>query len=234
MWGNYGIPANPAFSPGGGMAVPMEIPKAVVRVGEQAIWSAQRYPDTTALANTSARVFTTPRGQVGQGFSTALTIAETNLKEGGRIPGSLAYDVAAIAAQPYTGTGTTAGTLYPLVGADMRNLMSNCVLQWDFTQVLIDVAPVALIGQGGGIFGSTADTGAAEGGSGGTRTLLNNGAGSLWVYREFPIALPSNATFAILLTWGGSAIAVDGGTDGYALIVRIHLIGKFKAAIEIA
>jgi hypothetical protein len=234
-YGGYGMPSVAFATPGGtGMNVPMEVPKAVVRVGEQALWSTQRYPDATALANQQSRVFTTPRGQVGQGFGTALSLAETNLKEGGRVPGSLAFDVIGLAVQPYALTGNTASTLYPVVGADMRNIVSNCVAQWDFTQVVIDIAPLALIGQGGGIFGMTADTGAADGGSGGSRIALNSGNGSLWVYREFPVALPSNATFAILLTWGANAIPVDGGSDAYALCLRAHLIGKFKAAIEIA
>jgi hypothetical protein len=234
-YGHYGMPGIPVqMGTGAGMSVPMHVPKDVVRIGEQALWSTQRYAAATALANTQARVFSVARGSQGQGFATPLTIGETNLKEPSRVPASLAFDVYGIAVQPYTLTGTTAGTIFPLVGADARNIMANCVLQWDFTQTIIDIAPIALIGQGGGIFGATADTGAAEGGSGGTRTLLNNGNGQLWVYREHPVALPSNATFATLLSWGGSAIAVDGGADDYALCLRVSLLGKFKVAIEIA
>lgn len=231
----YGMPGSALQNPvNNGQGAPMNLPKEIIRIGEQALWSTQRYPTATALANTSARVFTTPRGQVGQGFGAALTLAETNLKEGGRVPGGFAFDVDAIALQPYTLTGTTPNTIFPLVGEDARNMMSNLVVQWDFIQTIIDVAPAALIGQGGGIFGATADTGAAEGAGGGTRTLLNNGNGQLWLYRDTPVSLPSNSTFAILLTWGGFAIPVAGGADSYAFCLRAHLVGRFKTAIEVA
>ena len=87
---SYGIPGVPMLPPGGPgiSSVPMELPKDVVRVGEQALWStSQLGPAAAALANTTTRLFTTPLGQVGQGFAAALTLSETNLKEGGRIPG---------------------------------------------------------------------------------------------------------------------------------------------------
>lgn len=66
--------------------VPMDLPKSLFRFGETSIWSTFNFPGATAIANTQTRLFTTPRGQTGQGFANALTIAETNLKEGGRVP----------------------------------------------------------------------------------------------------------------------------------------------------
>jgi len=205
----------------------MELPKAVVRVGEQAMWSTQQTANAAALANTQGRVFTVQRGQIGQGFGAALTLPETSLKEAGRVPGGYAYDVFAIACQIY----------YPdqwnVVTEDLNNLLNNCVLSWDFLQTLIDVAPVSLIGAGGGVFGSTADTGAAEGSVHGSRVALNNGNGQLWIYRLHPVMLSANATFAMVLTWGANATVVDGGTNNSAQNIRICLMGRFKTAIAV-
>ena len=55
-YGNYGIPGVPLLPPGGpGInAVPMELPKDVVRVGEQSLWSTAQLA-AGALANTTTR-----------------------------------------------------------------------------------------------------------------------------------------------------------------------------------
>lgn len=223
----YGIPGSAILPPpqAGSPLSPMHVQKNIVRIGEQAFWSSQRYPDATAVVNTTDRLFTTPRGQVGQGFAAGLSIAETNLKEGGRIPSQYAYDVEAIAVQPYYFEN------FPMVGADLRNLLSHCVLLWDFVQTQIEIAPISLVGAGGGIFGDTADTGAVEGGLGGSRVNINNGNGQLWVYRRHPVLLPSNSTFALLLSWGAGATVIDGGNNASAMIVRVILLGRFQTAI---
>jgi len=206
---------------------PMSVPKNVIRVGEQALWSTQQYADAAALASTEQRLFVTPRGQTGQGFGVGLSLAETNLREGARIPGGYAYDVHGIAVQPYY------SDQFPIVGGELRNIQNNLVLVWDFLQTRIEIAPVSLIGGGGGIFGSTADTGAAEGGTGGSRIALNSGAGQLWVYRLHPVALPANATYALLYSWGVAATVVDGGGNNSNLNLRTVLIGRYQTAIEI-
>jgi len=223
----YGIPGSAILPPpqAGSPLSPMHVQKNIVRIGEQAFWSAQNYPDATAVANTTDRLFTTPRGQVGQGFAVGLTIPETNLKEGGRIPSQYAYDVEAIAVQPYYFDNR------PIVGADLRNLLSHCVLLWDFVQTQIEIAPISLVGAGGGIYGATADTGGVEGGLGGSRIALNNGNGQLWVYRRHPVLLPSNSTFALLLSWGTGATVIDGGAGNSAMVVRVVLLGRFQTAI---
>ena len=228
-WGIPGVAALPA--PGNSTPM-MALPKNVVRIGEQALWSSQRYADAAALANTEDRVFTTPRGQVGQGFANALSIAETSLKEGGRVPGGFAFNVDAISIHAYYMGGTAAGA-FPVVGADLRNMQNNCVLAWDFLQTRIEVAPTVLIGAGGGIYGDTADTGAADGGAGGSRIALNNGAGQLWVYRRSPVMLPSDATFALIYQWGSNASVVDGGSNNSGFILRTHLLGQFESAIAV-
>lgn len=228
--GAYGIPGQAILPPptAGQPMSPMHVQKNIVRIGEQAFWSSQRYADAAVVASTEDRVFTTPRGQVGQGFVVGLSIAETNLKEGGRIPSQFAYDVEAIAVQLYYQEN------FPMVGADLRNVLNHLVLLWDFTQTQIEIAPVSLIGAGGGIFGDTADTGAVEGGLGGSRMNLNNGNGQLWVYRRHPVLLPSNSTFALLLRWGVGATVIDGGNNASDLIVRVILLGRFQVAIATA
>ena len=141
-YGDYGMPGSPVFPPpGSGAVAPMQIPKDVIRIGEQAIWSTQRYADATALANTIARVFSVALGSQGQGFGSSLSTAETSLKEAGRIPGAYAFDVYGIAVHVYALVGSTPNTAFPVVGADMRNFQSNCTIRWDFIQSFIDVSP---------------------------------------------------------------------------------------------
>jgi hypothetical protein len=94
MYGEYGVPGFAVANPGSAMIpqVPFEQPKNLFRYGEQSLWSTQLHNVNAALSNGTFRLFTTPLGQVGQGFATGLTIAETSLKEGGRIPAGVAFD----------------------------------------------------------------------------------------------------------------------------------------------
>lgn len=233
-WGNpYGTPGT--FVSGGSMPnanvmAPLTLPKVIRRVGEQAFWSTQRYAYNATLANTSDRVFAAPRGATGQGFTASggLSIAETNFKEGGRVPGGQAFDVWGVACQSYYTNQA------PINADDLRNLTNNCVLAWDFLQTQIEIAPTSLIGGGGGIFGSTADTGAADG-TYGSRTVLNNGNGQVWLYREIPMVLAADTTFAILLLWGSLASAVEGGGASIqaAQAVRVLLLGRYQTALVI-
>ena len=113
---------------------------------------------------------------------------------------------------------------------NLLNLESNGVLSWDFTQTQVDIAPIVLIGSGGGAFGAVAsdDSGAAGVVNSGH---LNNGAGSVWLYRKHPVALPGNSTFSILLRFGSRADLPATGDDGFA--VRVTLLGYYKNVIEI-
>ena len=92
---------HPLTSPDAGPipGVPMEQPKNLFRFGEQTIWSTQYHAASAPIASGTFRLFTTPLGQVGQGFTQALSIGETNLKEGGRVPSGVAYDVFGVACQ---------------------------------------------------------------------------------------------------------------------------------------
>ena len=229
MFGAFG---SPLVSPDAGPipGVPMEQPKNLFRFGEQTIWSTQFHAATAQLASGTFRLFTTPLGQVGQGFSNALSIGETNLKEGGRVPSGVAYDVFGVSAQVESSTNTAdaTGTLSnpivaPAVVSDLINVIQNGVLSWDFTQTQVDICPVTLAGAGGGLFGalSTTQNNTAVG-------HMSNGNGNIWMYRKHPVALPGNSAFGILIRVGSRAAALSTGAS-----LRVTLLGFYKNIIEI-
>jgi len=220
----YGFPGVPLVQPGQGTAVPLELPKEVLRVGEQAIWSTNRIA-AGAVASQQFRLFSTPLGQQGQGFGGALSIAETNLKEGGRIPSGLAFDCMGIAFIPQAGDVVNAHAVDDL--GTVQTMLRHGVLSWDFLQTVIDVAPCSLIGQGGGA--NAMRSGANQGAAAAADVVSAvNGFGGLWVYRKFPVALPANSTFNVLLRFGNNAPATAALYDA-----KVALIGAFKTAIEI-
>ena len=208
--------------------VPFSQPKNLFRYGEQVIYSTQLH-QAGAIANASFRLFATPVGQVGQGFTNALSIAETNLKEGGRVPAGIGYDIFGVAcsvnfasAANDTGTINTAVDTQALTQA-LLNVQTSGVLSWDFTQTVIDIAPVALVGAGGGVFGSVGTGNAVNVGT------MNNGAGACFLYRKHPVSLPGTTTFSILLRYGSRAAAVANNS----IYVRVSLLGYYKNVIEI-
>jgi hypothetical protein len=225
----YGIPGSAFLPPPfpGQIVAPMEVPKAIRRVGEQAFWSTQAYAAAAAVANTTQRLFTTPLNQAGQGFA-VMSLAETNLLEAGRVPSQFAFTVDAVACQIYMQDSSV------VFYEDVANLVNDGVLSWIFTQTNFEIAPCALIGAGGGVFGATSDTGGVDGaGPAGSREALNNGNGNLWVYRRYPVLLPSNTTFSIGLTWGINANPFTGGSNVVLspTNVRVSLVGRFEVAI---
>ena len=215
--------------------VPLQQPQNLFRFGEITIWSTQFHAATTALQSGTFRLFSTPIGNQGQGFANALSITETNLKEGGRVPSGVAYDVFGVATQVLDSTGPTdvAGNtlsnpiVAPGIVADLLNIVNNGILSWDFTQTQVDICPVMLAGAGGGAFGAvaTADTGTPV-----TTGTMQNGNGGVWMYRKHPVALPGNSTFAIVLRYGSRAAAVSAAN---AIAVRVVLMGYYKNIIEI-
>ncbi|MDP3772639.1 MAG: hypothetical protein Q8Q85_00045 [Gemmatimonadales bacterium] len=232
----YGVPGVPLLPPDAGMTVPLEQPKNLFRYGEQTIWSAQMHIGGAVIANGTFRLFTTPLGQVGQGFTRAMSIAETNLKEGGRVPSGVAYDVFGLAVQHIQADGVADAAGVDLdvpinTAADMGNLvnvLNNGVLSWDFTQTQVDIAPMHLVGSGGGVYGSLAATTTA----GGALTTFghhNNGNGAMWLYRKHPVALPGNSTFAIVLRYGSRAEDVVTNS----IVEKVILLGYYKNVIEI-
>ncbi len=214
-------------------SVPMKQPKALFRYGEQSIWSTHMFA-SAAIADSNNRLFVTPQGGVGQGFTRQLTIGETNLKEGGRVPNGVAYDVFGVSAHVMatSADNDNAGSDWdvPINSAaqveNLVNVLNNGVLAWDFTQTQVDIAPMNLCGAGGGVFGGIGTVGA-----GALRTSghMGNGAGSIWMYRKHPVALPGSTTFAIVLRFGNRAAAIDTSQIG----VKVTLIGYYKNIIEI-
>jgi hypothetical protein len=225
----------PLVSPDAGPmpGVPLQQPQNLFRFGEISIWSSQMHQAGTQLQSGTFRLFSTPLGNQGQGFVNSMSITETNLKEGGRVPSGVAYDVFGVAAQVLDSTSTAdTGTLSnpivaPAVVADLINIINNGVLSWDFTQTQVDICPVMLAGAGGGAFGAvaTADTGTPV-----TTGSLQNGNGGVWMYRKHPVALPGQSTFAIVLRYGSRAANVSAANS---IVVRCVLMGYYKNIIEI-
>lgn len=225
----------PLVSPDAGPmpGVPLQQPQNLFRFGEISIWSSQMHQAGTQLQSGTFRLFSTPLGNQGQGFVNSMSITETNLKEGGRVPSGVAYDVFGVAAQVLDSTSTADnGTLSnpivaPAVVADLINIINNGVLSWDFTQTQVDICPVMLAGAGGGAFGAvaTADTGTPV-----TTGSLQNGNGGVWMYRKHPVALPGQSTFAIVLRYGSRAANVSAANS---IVVRVVLMGYYKNIIEI-
>jgi hypothetical protein len=215
----------------------MDIPKNVMRTGEQGLWSTFLYQAAANVAGRADPVFTVAVGNQGQGFG-ALSVAETNMKESGRIAGGQAYDVFGVALQPYYIDEVATNGVFAINGADLRNIDNNLVLIWRFLQVFIEIAPASLIGAGGGIYGATADTANTYGNAGDSGVALNHGAGQVWVYRQHPVLLPANTTFSMLYNWGDLASPVSGQTTAQLglkqMALRTVLLGRFQSAVPIA
>jgi hypothetical protein len=232
----YGVPSQGThgtfISPNAGPLppVPLQQPQNLFRFGEQTIWSSTLLQNATAVASTTQRLFTVPIGSTGQGFVGAMSIAETNLKEGGRVPSGVAYDVFGVACEVAQSTGAAdAGTLNDPIDtqadiAQLLNIIHNGVLSWDFTQTQVDICPILLAGAGGGAFGAVAQN--AAGANSGN---MNNGNGAIWMYRKHPVALPGNSTFSVVARFGSRAAVI--GAQSIAL--RVVLLGYYKNVIEI-
>ena len=224
----YGSEYNPnnSFVP----PVPFEQPKNLFRFGEQSLWSTQLLASGTVLDNSTQRLFSTALGGTGGGFTNPLSVTETNIKEGGRIPSGAAYDVFGIACQVMvsdntadTGDFDTPIDSTALIG-DLLRVIQGGVLAWDFLQTQIYICPVMMAGAGGGAFGAVATGNAVNSGH------MNNGNGQIWMYRKHPTALPGASTFNVLLQFGSRVGAVGAANS---IAVRVALLGYYKNVIEI-
>jgi hypothetical protein len=216
---------------GGTGYAPLEQPKVLFRFGEQSIWSTYLFPGASVVAGQQYDFFATAQGRSGQNFTGPLTIAETNMKNGGRVPQGVAYDVYGIAAQIYkcTAADDTGDIGVPIdteaLTTELLSLQYNGVLVWNFTQTQVEVGPLDLVGAGGGAFGAVSTTqNLAQVGH------MNNGAATLWMYRKHPVALPGTTTFGVLLRFGSRAAPVGARSTA----IRIVLIGFYKNLIEVA
>ena len=73
---------------------------------------------------------------------------------------------------------------------------------------------------------TTANAGAAQ-----QLGSMQNGNGSVWLYRKHPVALPGNSTFSMLIRFGSRAPAIGGAGS---VAVRVVLLGYYKNVIEVA
>jgi hypothetical protein len=219
---------NPAFGAFAGQQAPMRLPTQLKRSYEGSLWSTYRYTDGQAVAGTNTNLFfSTPLGGQGQGHAAALSISETNIAEASRIPTGVAFTVRALAFE------IKYDDAWEPTRADVRNFQYSSVLSWKFPNTEIDVAPVQLVGEGGGIFGAgTADTGALEG-VGGSRIAFANGLGQTWVYDSLAIILPASQQFNVRQSWGANAIAIDGGRNDSNIYARLSLLGMISTAIPV-
>lgn len=215
----------------------LEQPNRLFRYGEQCLWSSQFLAGTTAVANQQFRLFTTPIGQVGQGFGAPLTRAECNLTVGGQLPQAQAFDVFGVALQiAHSSTATDTGGAPAQLNlpastsveiSDILTILNNVVVQWVFSQTFVDIAPAMLVGQGGGAFGAVALSSQGAPTSSGH---MNNGNGACWLYRQYPVALPALVVFGLQLIFGSRAPAI--GANGISL--RAALLGYYKNLVEAA
>ena len=233
---SYGSPGLYVSGPpqGGIPPVPFKLPTNLFRYGEQSIWSTQFFDASGAalpINSSTFRLFSTPIGQTGQGFQ-PLSIGETSLKEGGRIPAGVSFDVFGISCHIYPGSaaampGTVFGTpldTQALIG-NLVNIQNNGVLSWDFLQTTVEISPIHMIGAGGGAFGAVSQN--AAGANSGN---MNNGAGTVWLYRKHAVALPGQSTFSLLLRFGNYAANL---ANGSTTAVKVSLLGYYKNVIEI-
>lgn len=229
----YGAPGYSLARPGVPSLPPMELPKQIARVEEGALWSTWDLgTDNTAKASTTRSFFGQALGAQGQGFGRALGYVETNMRVGGMIPAGLAFAVQAIAIQPYMCLDAPTSA-YPIPATELFDIQNNSALQWSLYGSTIDLCPTILAGAGGGVYGSSADTGGAWGLAGvGSMVALNHGAGQVWTYTSQPLGLPAQQQFSLDLIFGASAAPIEGnGVANIRLRVRAVLMGRFAQAI---
>lgn len=209
----------------------LEQPNRLFRYGEQTLWSSQFIAGATAVANQSFRLFTTPIGQVGQGFTNPLSRSETNLTVGGQLPQAQAFDVFGVALQISHSTAAGDGAFLNAPAdttveiSDILTILNNVVVQWVFSQTFVDISPAMLIGQGGGAFGAVSQNAA-----GANTGHMNNGNGACWLYRQYPVALPALVVFGLQLIFGSRAPAIGAN----AIALRTVLLGYYKNLVEAA
>jgi hypothetical protein len=223
----FGFPGNTSMQlqqMQGQQSATLQPQQDVVRVYEKGLWSTFSHTDATAVAGKEYRFFATQKGQAGQGHSAQLGEVETNMREGGKMQNNEAFDCLGLACLIFNSANV------PTVYTDMATVCYNSMLEWDFSSNRLEIATTYLVGAGGGIFGSTADIGAADGTTG-SRLSLNNGTGAVWLYR-IPMILSAGTNFAIVQRFGQYATAVDGGASAYSLFIRLTMLGRFQSAIN--
>ena len=102
--------------------------------GQSTLWSTVLLGAENELAYATYRLFVTTRGQVGQGFCEPLSVAETNMREGGRVPSGRSFLVTTVAVQLIGGAKR-----------DQEMIRNNATLAFDFTQTRFDIAVLSAL-----------------------------------------------------------------------------------------
>lgn len=246
----YGAPGTfaPQLPAGSAQPAAMDLQKILARVGEQCLWSTHGFiANGTNTWSGDHDVFTTALGNAGQGFTRSLDVAETNLREAGRIPNGLSFKVYGVGFHPYglIKGGTAAGAsgkALPISAIDLDAIQGYGILKWNFLTTEIDIGPLQVIGAAGGSFGQSSDTGAAYGGAGtagaGSMVALNHGGGAYWTYQIYPVQLQAGVTLRVRISFNRDAPVIDGGpvtneTSAYDVATRVMLFGVYENAIAV-
>jgi hypothetical protein len=227
--------------PGTGIGQPVKgghgyfftIPTNVQRMAEQTFYSTYHFNASDTLGPNNL-LFATPVSAAGQGF-VLMSGSETNLSVGSQNPGDTTFDVTSLACEVLGAKSSTSGTTIPGVLVQDLWTMQRCgYISWVFGGQVnanrVGIAPLSMIGSGGGVYGATADTGTP-------RTFVNNGNGSIWFYQRVVIVLPAFQTYNIALDFGSGG-SVTGNSAAQAVInavdVRVSLFNQVRQAIPIA
>jgi len=199
------------------------VPTGIQRLYEYGLYSTGRFNAATNMNGQAVtRLFSYSQGQAFPGTAGPVaSVSETNMQVGSIAPGNETYEVTALSFEIF-GDANVA----PL-HLDIRALMRLGVLFWEFgSTTIMAIAPIPMIGAGGGIFGTTADTATPV-------TSLNNGNGGLWMYQNVVVAIPATQSFALQSQWGTSgqvaAIALTNPTQ-----FRATLFNQARVAVPIA
>lgn len=224
-----GIPSTGGNAPNGpGSKLPgqqgyFSVPTGIQRLFEYGLFSTARYAAATNMnGQQMTRLFSYGQNQVGPGFAgVTSSVSETNVQVGSLAPGNETYEVTALSLEIFGDANVAV-----LMG-DIRAIMRLGVLFWEFgPTTIMPIAPIPMIGAGGGIFGFSADTGTPV-------TQANNGNGGLWCYQNVVVAIPATQTFAVQIQWG-TAGQVAAITLTNATQVRGTLFNQARVAVPIA
>jgi hypothetical protein len=209
------------------------IPTGVQRMAEQTYYSTYHFNAGETLGANNL-LFAVPVNQQGQGFS-QMSLSETNLVVGSQNTGDVTFDVTSIACEVLGAKSAASGTTIPgLLVSDLRTIQRCGILSWAFGGQVntsrIGIAPLSMVGAGGGIYGATGDTGTPT-------TFVNNGNGSIWFYQRVVIVLPAFQTYNLVADFGNGG-AVTGNASLQAVIaatdIRISLFNQVRQALPIS
>lgn len=225
---DLGLPSTGGNAPRAGGPIPggagyFRVPTGIQRFYEYDLYSAAKFDAATNMnGQADTLFFAYNTGGTGPGYGgIQASVSETNMQVAAMAPGNDTYEVTSVAFEVF-GNANVAVLL-----ADLRAILRLGVLQWQFgSETTLMIAPVSMIGAGGGIFGFSADTATPA-------TAANNGNGGFWVYSNVIVAIPATQSFTVKCRWGtsGQAAAI---TLTNATQIRCHLFNQARTAVPIA